>query len=110
MAEPTEGSATVTADIEEGRDDHNEGNSAGEEEAKRTPNSFRAIRGVEVEKVIVLSFRTLQLKRIADLQDELMSLTLRSAAHHLPDEKVIDKTLNQYGRYIQKIPVRILSD
>lgn len=37
-----------------------------------------AARAIEVDKVVVLSFRGLQLRRIAELQDELLKLAVTS--------------------------------
>ena len=47
---------------------------------KKASKSFEAIKKLNVDKVIVLSFRTGQLKRIAELQDELLHLSLGAAA------------------------------
>lgn len=77
MAESKVRSAAVTANSKGGRDMHQERNSAGEEtltsyrKPKRVSNSVKAIKKIKVEKVIVLSFHTLQLKRIVELQDDL---------------------------------------
>ena len=49
------------------------------------------------EKVIVLSFRSLQLQRIAELQDELIRLAAAGRATSDQTEKV-DRALDNYGR------------
>ena len=53
----------------------------------------------EIEKVIVLSFRSLQLQRITELQDELLKLTLRAAAGKASADQNedVDKALENYG-------------
>lgn len=57
-------------------------------------------RRLDVEKVIVLSFRSLQLQRIADLQDELLILTMKPTAEKAnPDQnEKIDEALENYGK------------
>jgi len=58
------------------------------------------IKRLEAQKVIVLSFRSLQLRRIAELQDELLSLTVKTAdSLNLSDNhnSIVDKTLRNYG-------------
>jgi len=65
------------------------------------PNPFRK---VEVEKVVVLSFRTLQLQRIAELQDELLSLTVatvKSTALKGQYKDSVDHALRAYGKLAQ---------
>lgn len=65
------------------------------------PNTFRK---VEVEKVVVLSFRTLQLQRIAELQDELLGLAVATAKGTVQQEQhkdVVDKALRAYGKISQ---------
>ena len=58
---------------------------------------------LEVEKVIVLSFRSLQLQRISQLQDNLLVLALQDAAAQKvgnapPDHtRRIDEALEDYG-------------
>jgi hypothetical protein len=55
---------------------------------------------VEVEKVVVLSFRALQLQRIAELQDELLNLAVISARNEdLPSnhKDTVDSALKCYG-------------
>ena len=64
---------------------------------KKASKSFEAIKKLNVEKVIVLSFRTLQLKRIAELQDELLNLSLGAAAQQTSERDKIDKALSAYG-------------
>ena len=66
------------------------------ENLKNVFNGFEASRTVEVEKVIVLSFRTLQ------LQDDLLHLTVTSAvkeSSQRPDKKEVDKALRGYGGF-----------
>lgn len=61
-------------------------------------------RGVQVEKVVVLSFRTLQLQRIAELQDELLSLAVATTVPPGLKEKhkdSVDKALRAYGEMAQ---------
>lgn len=103
MAEPVEGPAIVAVDIEKAPDSHDQSSSAAEE-AENTHNpertlaqSSEAIKKVEVEKVIVLSFRSLQLQRIAELQDELLSLAVGPASQQTPGKDLIDKALSDYG-------------
>lgn len=60
------------------------------------------LRKVEVEKVVVLSFRALQLQRIADLQDEVLDLVVKApteATSRLSINAKIDSRLGHYGRY-----------
>lgn len=57
---------------------------------------------VEVDKIIVLSFRSLQLRRIADLQDNLLRLAAIKEVGMEPttlsNHKIsIDKALRDYG-------------
>jgi hypothetical protein len=61
-------------------------------------------RKVEVEKVVVLSFRTLQLQRIAELPDELLSLavaTVKSTALKGQYKDSVDHALRAYGKLAQ---------
>ena len=53
------------------------------------------------EKVIVLSFRSLQLQRIAELQDELLRLTFDAAAGKATSNHTnnVDKGLDNYGKF-----------
>lgn len=68
-----------------------------------TEAQLQDIKKVEAQKVVVLSFRSLQLRRIAELQDELLALAIRTAdtsslpATHNSD---IDKKLRDYGESI----------
>lgn len=58
-------------------------------------------RNVEVEKVVVLSFRTLQLQRIAELQDDLLSLAVATAKGPLQQtqhKSRVDDNLRAYGK------------
>jgi hypothetical protein len=64
---------------------------------------FQDIKRIETQKVIVLSFRSLQLRRIAELQDELLRLAVKTAdTPDLPDahNSDVDKTLRDYGECI----------
>ena len=108
MAEPQAGSSSDPADIEEARNvpEPSSGSSRDAkvetENLKKIFNGFEASKTVEVEKVIVLSFRTLQLQRIAELQDDLLHLTVASADNggsQGPDKNKIDKALRNYGRF-----------
>ena len=68
-----------------------------------TEAHFQDIKRVETQKVIILSFRSLQLRRIAELQDELLRLAVKTAdTPNLPDthNSDVDKTLRNYGEYI----------
>lgn len=64
-------------------------------------------KNIEAEKVVVLSFRGLQLRRISELQDELLHLAVISATGltetgaSLPDnhKNVVDKALREYGTF-----------
>ena len=66
-------------------------------ERTNTITDFEALRKVEVEKVAVLSFRSLQLERIAEMQDELLVLALVRARGETQDREKIDKALQNYG-------------
>ena len=59
-------------------------------------------RTTEVETVIVLSFRSLQLQRIAQLQDDLLLLAARDAAGNAPPDhsENVDKALDNYGNAV----------
>ena len=54
-----------------------------------------------MEKVIVLSFRTLQLQRITELQDDLIDLTVASSFKEGSQrtKEGIDKALRDYGGF-----------
>lgn len=59
---------------------------------------------VELEKVVVLSFRASQLQRIADLQDELLDLVYQAQIHSEATSRQsingdIDRGLRDYGMY-----------
>lgn len=58
---------------------------------------------IMAEKVIVFSFRNLQLKRIGALQDELMALSLVKEPLQPDHDDRVDKVLKNYGEqlYIQ---------
>lgn len=59
------------------------------------------IRNIEAEKVIVLSFRELQLRRIGELQDDLLRLAAITASgvSLSADHKAeVDKALQAYGK------------
>lgn len=70
-------------------------------EATKQPAStftdLEALKKVEVEKVAVLSFRSLQLDRIAEIQDDLLILALAGARGETQDKDKIDKALRTYG-------------
>ena len=98
MAEPNKQSAA--ADLEEARENLEE--STRDKAGKTFPSadySFEAMKKVEVEKVFVLSFRTLQLKRIAEMQDELLHLTFGSASPQTPNKEEVDAVLSNYSWY-----------
>ena len=58
-------------------------------------------RTFEIETVIVLSFRYLQLQRIAQLQDDLLLLAAKDAAGNVPHHtENVDKALNDYGNAV----------
>ena len=97
MAKPVEGPAIFAKDIEKAPNSPNQSKGAAEEAEKTPAHSFEAIKKVEVEKVIVLSFRSLQLQRIAELQDELLSLAVGPASQQTPSKDSIDKALRNYG-------------
>lgn len=108
MAEPQAESSTDPADLEEARNvpEPPSGTSrdakVDTENLKKVFTGFEASKTVEVEKVIVLSFRTLQLQRISELQDDLIDLTVASAVNEGfqgPDRKNIDKALRDYGGF-----------
>ena len=112
MAEPQSESSSDPADIEEARNVPKP--PSGTSRVARTEtenlnnvlNDFDASKMVEVEKVIVLSFRTLQLQRIAELQDDLLHLTVASTFKEGlqgPDKKEIDAALRNYGRFASTI-------
>ena len=63
------------------------------------PENINSARHLEIEKVIVLSFRSLQLQRISQLQDDLLRLTLSDAAGNAPPDHTekVDKALEDYG-------------
>ena len=62
-------------------------------------DQYSSLQYSDSEKVIVLSFRGLQLRRIAELQDELLRLSAETAnAENLtPNDKAIDAALASYG-------------
>ena len=62
-----------------------------------TITGFEALRKVEVEKVAVLSFRSLQLERIAEMQDDLLGLALAGTRGEAQNKDEIDKALRSYG-------------
>lgn len=110
MAECQAGSGSDPADIEEARNvpEPPSGRSRVArkeiENLKYVLNDFEASKTVEVEKVIVLSFRTLQLQRIAELQDDLLDLTDACAfkeGFQGPDKSEIDKALRSYAEALR---------
>ena len=107
MAKPQTGSSSDPADIEEARNvpERPSGTFRDEkaetENPKKVFNGFEASKTVEVEKVIVLSFRTLQLQRITELQDDLIDLTVASSFKEGSQrtKEEIDKALRDYGGF-----------
>ena len=107
MAKPQAGSTSDPADIEEARDvpeppiEASRDAKVETEKLNKVYDYFEASKTVEVEKVIVLSFRTLQLQRITELQDNLLGLTAASdfneGSQRLKEE--IDKALGDYGGF-----------
>jgi hypothetical protein len=64
--------------------------------------TFQDMKRIETQKVIVLSFRSLQLRRIAELQDELFRLAVKTAdIPNLPEthNSDVDNALHAYGEY-----------
>ena len=98
------GSRIDLADIEQARNvpEAKSGDAKVEaENLKKVFNGVEASKTVEVEKVIVLSFRTLQLQRITELQDDLIDLTvastLKEGSQRTKEE--VDKALRDYGGF-----------
>jgi hypothetical protein len=68
---------------------------------------------VEAEKVVILSFRSLQLRRIAELQDELLRLsgliaTGKTATGTPPSDdhkSTVDCALRNYGKFLSTFTV-----
>ena len=60
-------------------------------------------RTAEIETVIVLSFRSLQLQRIAQLQDDLLVLAAKDTAGNAPPHhsENVDKALDAYGNVVR---------
>jgi hypothetical protein len=55
---------------------------------------------IEAEKIVILSFRGLQLERISELQDELLLLSVISASSEaVPSDhkEKVDKVMGDYG-------------
>ena len=79
--------------------DRNQRVSAAEaaKEPMSTFTDLETIKKVEVEKVAVLSFRSLQLERIAEMQDDLLVLALAGTRGEAQDNDKIDKALQNYG-------------
>jgi hypothetical protein len=64
------------------------------------------LKNIEAEKVIVLSFRSLQLRRIAKLQDDLLRLAVITASSStLPDghKAAVDQALRDFGVFYNLI-------
>ena len=104
MAEPQAESSTDPADLEEARNVPDA--KVETENLKRVITGFEASKAVEAEKVIVLSFRTLQLQRLAELQDDLLILTISSASKrgfNRPNKEVVDKALRDFGGFARSI-------
>lgn len=103
MAEPAAaaGFAASSPGVEDGSANNESGVPLASLHADLTAN-------VDIRRVVVLSFRQLQLRRIAELQDELLGLAVRTA-RGLPrdkDKDAIDEALSKYG---QLAPRRWLS-
>lgn len=49
------------------------------------------------DKVVVLSFRNLQLRRIGDLQDKLIALSMAKQPLHSDHADRVDQALRAYG-------------
>lgn len=61
----------------------------------------RSINDIIAERIVVLSFRELQLKRIAALQDKLILLSSQVVSGKpspVDDEDEVDEVLGTYGR------------
>ena len=90
------------SDIEEARPPHpGSDNSHISPEIGTNAKTLEKLRKVEAEKVIVLSFRSLQLQRIAVLQDQLLGLALeygRAGEKRAGLDVEIDKALGKYGK------------
>ena len=107
VADSRAGPSIDLADIEEARNVSEPQNGTSRdanvetENLKKVFNGFEASRTVEVEKVIVLSFRTLQLQRITDLQDDLIDLTVASTFKEgsRRTKEEVDKALRDYGGF-----------
>ena len=113
VADRRAGSSSNPAEIEEARNVPEPPSGTSKDAKVETENlkkalgGFEASKTVEVEKVIVLSFRTLQLQRISELQDDLLQLTAASASKEdsqRPDKKEIDKALRDYGGFARSNP------
>lgn len=68
-----------------------------------TAVDFERIKNIEAKKVIILSFRSLQLRRITELQDKLLGLaaiTASGAALSNNHQNDVDKALRDYGKFI----------
>lgn len=60
---------------------------------------FQDIKRVETQKVIVLSFRSLQLRRVAELQDELLRLAVKTVdTSSSSDNSNVEKVLRDHGK------------
>ena len=75
------------------------------------PQNINSTKHLEIEKVIVLSFRSLQLSRISQLQDDLLRLTMRDAAGNAPPDHTekVDKALENYGNAASLFSMRGLT-
>jgi len=83
---------------------HNSVSREDKEQGRSRAIPFEHIRNLDSEKLIVLSFRALQLKRITELQQELLRLqgALATGGSSKSKEKEIlnpiDAVLQQYGK------------
>ncbi len=65
------------------------------------PSSTPSFRGLDSDNVVVISFRALQLQRIAELQDELLELGVSTGSKEALTERekeTIDAALAKYGK------------
>lgn len=73
-------------DIERGSNDQNLDHSSqphSKSEARTTELLPKPFSTLKAEKVVILSFRSLQLSRIAELQDELLTLNIEGAGGNI---------------------------
>lgn len=68
--------------------------------------TFDSANDINAEKVLVFSFRNLQLKRIAELQDRLIGLSMDtfSSQDLAPDHiSNVDQALGEYGKLQSRV-------